>query len=60
MKLDKAIEILTTWEEKGYTDTWEGFHEAQKLGIEALKRCQALRAQHLFRDWLLLPGETED
>lgn len=58
MNLLKAIEILTlmgTPEFEGHT---EDILAARRLGIEALKRHQALQANPYYTLLGLLPGET--
>lgn len=60
MKLDRAIDIL----EQDLTDNlWSGasaLEPALKLGIEALKRIQVLRAPGPKEEYRLLPGETKE
>ena len=60
MKIDKAIEILTTFDKGQYPGGAENFRAAVKLGTEALKQIRQIRvyAKELFLP--LLPGETSD
>ena len=60
MKLDRAIEIKSlTGDEFLHTDP-DDIDEAERLSIEALKRCQYI-AEHTDR-WhnVLLPSETKE
>lgn len=60
MNIDKAIEIKScTGEEFLHTDP-DDIDEADRLAVEALKRCKYL-AEHTER-WsgVLLPGETKE
>ena len=60
MNLAKAIEIKSlTGEEFLYTDPDE-IDEADRLSIEALKRCQTLASHKLFSQLEPLPGETKE
>ncbi len=60
MKLSKAIEILSTSVYAGATTFNEDYRDAQKLGIEALKREQEHRELDIDTRFGLLPGETEE
>lgn len=60
MNLDKAIEILSDSANRGITTFNEDYKDAQKLGIEALKRLQAYRRHEIGSGGRRLPGETED
>ena len=60
MKLDKAIETLTQ-HQKGTDPIYlPDLPEAEKLGIEALKRHQYQYRSHFPDEYIPLPGETED
>jgi len=60
MTLEKAIEILTQ-HQKGTDPLYlPGLPEAEKLSIEALKRCQYFDRCDFKGKKFLLPGETED
>lgn len=58
MKLDKAIEILTDYDNHSQYYADPHFKTALKLGIAALKWLNSYRDEH--RPWkdTLLPGET--
>jgi len=59
MTIDEAIEVLH--EDLG-ADTYDNhpyLYEAQKLGIEALKRLRENRKGTLFNPFRELPGEAE-
>lgn len=58
MKLEKAIEILTKWRDKGEGDG-EELEEAENLGIEALKKIQSGRDYECSAAPVSLPRETE-
>lgn len=60
MKLEIAIEILEN--ASSGNDPWENLElkEATKLGIEALKRCQAAKVKGAIWDHRPLSGETAD
>lgn len=60
MKLAKAIEILSDSVYRGVTTFNQDYKDAQKLGIEALKRLQRYRpvTAHPILDQL--PGETKE
>lgn len=60
MKLEKAIEILTTERERNFNYFNLDRKDAFKLGIEALKRVKAGRPPAPSLAYLTLPGETED
>lgn len=59
MKLDKAIEILTTYMKGSDEAEPVDFDDAIKLGIEALKRLVARREAEQSQGVSLLPGETK-
>ena len=60
MKLEKAIEILTQ-HQKGTDPLYlRDLPDAEKLGIEALKRLRDYRSGISPLDYPLLPGETEE
>jgi hypothetical protein len=53
MTIEEAIQVLSL--------SWKGDNncvEAAKLGLEALKRIQKIRAFSGPKDYLLMPGET--
>lgn len=58
MTLEKAIQILSDSAHLGMTTFNQDFKDAQKLGIEALKRCRLARKETSFVGPALLPGET--
>ena len=60
MTIDRAIEILSDSANRGVTTFNQDFKDAERLGIEALKREKECR--HLLppEAWELLPGETKD
>jgi len=60
MNLRKAIEILSDSAEAGMTTFNEEYKQAQRLGIEALKRCQEIRKYTPPDTYMPLPGETEE
>ena len=60
MKIEKAIEILTTHTKEPCTISFDDLKEAEKLGIEALKRVKDNRENLLPFAFHALPGETEE
>ena len=60
MKLDKAIEILTSLEKTLAPTMAASGTDAIKLGIEAMNRVQLARKDFGYIDPSLLPGETEE
>ena len=60
MKLEKAIEILTTNADSITEQDDLDFEEAQKMAVEALKRIKLGRSSRLVQFDVLLPGETKD
>ena len=60
MTLSKAIEKLSDSANRGMTTFDQDYEDAQKLGIEALKRIQSGRNPERRYVCYLLPGETED
>lgn len=60
MKIDEAITILSESANQGMTTFNDKFREAQKLGIEALKRVKIERTGYELYAPDLLPGETEE
>ncbi len=60
MKIDKAIEILTINNEHNPDFTDADRHDANKLGIEALKRIKSGRDTPSGLSFIPLPGETEE
>ena len=55
MKLEKAIEVLSAVEHNHNLTLTQSFHDANKLGIEALKHIACFH-----EDDDLLPGETTE
>ena len=60
MTLDKAMEILAESAYHGSTTFNEDYKDAQKLGIEALKRLKEHREDQIDITYRALPGETEE
>ncbi len=60
MKIEKAIEIQELYVNHLPPGVREDFIDAEKLGIEALKREKERREYTVFRIPTLLPGETEE
>lgn len=60
MKLEKAIEILTQHQKGTAPLILPDLPDAEKLGIEALKREREYRPKREPRNFDLLPGETEE
>lgn len=60
MKLDEAIETFTEDFNHPTAHFMPELQEAEKLGIEALKRFRYARKHHLLITPTLLPGETEE
>ena len=60
MKVSKAIEILTNFDNGKYPGGAVVFFDAVKLGIEALKRTIRHRDMGLYGSRALLPGETPE
>lgn len=60
MIIDKAIEILAKHVYGGSVTLNQEFKDAEKLGVEALKREQARRGTKRLNAPDLLPGETEE
>lgn len=58
MNIDKAIKILTDDLDHPTEHLYAKHREAEKLGIEALKRCQELRKYTDPNTYMPLPGET--
>uniref|UniRef100_A0A6H1ZR39 HEPN domain-containing protein n=1 Tax=viral metagenome TaxID=1070528 RepID=A0A6H1ZR39_9ZZZZ len=60
MTIDEAIEVLHEDLGAALYDEHPYFYQAQKLGIEALKRCRTLAQESKL--WALhpLPGETKE
>lgn len=56
--IEKAIEILSNSAFSGSTTFDQDFRDAEKLGIEAMKRISLLRDGLLQLQVLLLPGEA--
>jgi len=60
MRLDEAIEILSASAYGGMTTFDQDFKDAEKLGIEAMKRIQACRKVIDIPCDKPLRGETEE
>ncbi|MBA7589118.1 hypothetical protein ES708_31193 [subsurface metagenome] len=60
MNIPKATRILTQWNEEGFVATSDDLLNAEKLGIEALKRIEYCRSGHFDELFKLLPGETAE
>ncbi|MBA7682659.1 hypothetical protein ES703_91011 [subsurface metagenome] len=60
MKLEKAIEMLTQHHKGTRTTLSEDFWDAERMGIEALKRTMDHRLHNYLYAFPLLPGETAD
>lgn len=60
MKVSKAIEILSESANAGMTTFNQDYKDAQKLGIEALKRVKQCRSAPYGRLEDILPGETPE
>lgn len=60
MKLEKAIEILNEDINHPTAQFMPELQDAQKLGIEALKRIHAIRTHRSYSVQPSLPGETEE
>lgn len=59
MTIDEAIRILSDSANRGMTTFGPDFRDAERLGIEALKRILAQRVGLPTSRWFTLPGETE-
>lgn len=59
MTVKEAIEILSDSAHRGITTFNQDYKDAQKLGIEALKRIKQCRFPPYGRMEDTLPGETE-
>jgi len=59
VKIDKAIEILEQWNKRTNGLTDKDFHDAEKLGVEALKFRRSLEQENPDITLEPLPGETE-
>ena len=60
MKIDKAIEILSTYMKGSDEAEPVEFDKAIKLGIEALKNKLEARRYRVAASSVLLPGETKE
>lgn len=60
MKIEKAIEILTSYITAEEAVETAELEDAVKLGIEGLKRLSQYRGWQPPSDIQLLPGETKD
>lgn len=58
MKIDEAIEELTKQLGPKYSTPHTPFHNAMKLGIEALNRVKGMRISPCTTADEILPGET--
>lgn len=58
MKIERAIEVLIKWREEESVDDEAELHEAEQLGIEALKRLKEHREDQMDITYRALPGET--
>lgn len=59
MNINKAIEILSTYDKEVDIPPIPDFKDALKLSIEALKRCKVLAENSPLWAAKPLPGETE-
>lgn len=60
MNIEKAIESLSNSANRGVTTFNDDFRDAERLGIEALKRERERRELDIDTRFGLLPGETKD
>lgn len=60
MKVEEAIRIKETYQKIHSSEFYGELMEADRLSIEALKRCQLARKETSFVGPGLLPGETKD
>uniref|UniRef100_A0A6H1ZWG6 Uncharacterized protein n=1 Tax=viral metagenome TaxID=1070528 RepID=A0A6H1ZWG6_9ZZZZ len=60
MTIDEAIEILSQSANAGVTTFDWDYKDAQRLGIEALKRVRKYRPLYAGKYPHLLPGETKE
>ena len=60
MNIPKAIKILSDSANRGMTTFDQDLKDAQRLGVEALKRLDLCRAKGDLLDLTPLPGETEE
>lgn len=60
MTIDEGIIILRDLDTNRFDFTHEQIYEAKKLGIEALKQIQFIRALGTFYYFGKLPGETNE
>lgn len=60
MTIDKAIELLSESANTGVTTFGQDFKDAERLGIEALKRLQAIRARDPLEAVTILPGKRRN
>lgn len=58
MQLAKAIQILSDSANKGITTFNQDYNDAEKLGIESLKKLREARKFNAPSSAILLPGET--
>lgn len=56
--IDEAIEIKERWFKDGWVPSKEAWEQADRLSIEALKRCQFIREHYISFYTPPLPGET--
>jgi hypothetical protein len=59
-EIDEAIKLLSESADTGMTTFNQKFKDAERLGIEALKRVKETRARLITETIILLPGETEE
>lgn len=60
MTIEKAIEVLTTYNKHGIAPSRETREEAVALGIEALKAVKHNRHAFIIDYQTTLPGETKE
>lgn len=60
MKIEKAIRIKENYLKLHSHELYKEIVEADRLGIEALKQIQQIRAYAKFLFLPLLPGETKE
>lgn len=60
MNITKAIEILHQDLGADVYDTYPDLYQAQRLGIEALKRIRDIRKTHIGLHYTPMQGETEE
>lgn len=60
MNLEKAIEILEKERKDHHSFTTDVIGQAERLGIEALKRVRDYKKAHIAMHYTPMPGETEE